>query len=51
LSRVNQSASWNHVTVAFLGSDKKAISSVRGSIDRVTGDVEATSMVTVPEDG
>jgi hypothetical protein len=51
LSRVNQSASWNDVTVAFLGSDKKAISSIRGSIDRVTGDVEATSMVTDPKTG
>jgi len=44
---------WNDVTVAFLGSLdlKGSRSSTRGSIDRVTGDVEATSMVTDPKTG
>jgi len=37
----------NDVTIAFLGTDEKHDgSSIRGSIDRVTGDVEATSTVT-----
>jgi hypothetical protein len=36
----------NDVTVAFLGTDDRSRSSIRGSIDRVTGDVEATSTVT-----
>jgi hypothetical protein len=42
---------WNEVTVAFLGSEDKYRSSIRGSIDRVTGDVEATSMVTDAKTG
>jgi hypothetical protein len=40
---------WNDVTVVFAGSSdvlKVSTSSTRGTIDRVTGDVEATSMVT-----
>ena len=37
---------WKDVTVSFLGSGDKYRSSIRGSIDRVTGDVEATSVVT-----
>src|SRR5262245_10367211 len=40
---------WNDVTVVFSGSSdvlKVSTSSITGSIDRVTGDVEATSMVT-----
>jgi hypothetical protein len=39
---------WNEVTVAFGGSDSKSRieNSISGSIDRVTGDVEATSMAT-----
>ena len=36
---------WNDVTVAFYGRHEQMGSSIRGSIDRVTGDVEATSMV------
>jgi len=36
----------NDVTIAFLGTDEKHGSSIRGSIDRVTGDVEATSTMT-----
>jgi hypothetical protein len=36
---------WNDVTVAFLGSHERIGSTTRGSIDRVTGDVEATSIV------
>jgi hypothetical protein len=36
---------WNDVTIAFNGSDSSlgSTSSIVGSIDRVTGDVEATS--------
>jgi hypothetical protein len=39
---------WNEVTVAFEGSDSHAVieNSINGSIDRVTGDVEATSNAT-----
>ena len=40
---------WNDVIVVFDGSSealKGSTSSTRGSIDRVTGDVGATSMVT-----
>jgi hypothetical protein len=37
---------WNDVTVAFLGSHERRGSTTRGSIDRVTGDVEATTTVT-----
>jgi hypothetical protein len=43
----------NDVTIDFDGSDNgvsaistSSVSSIRGSIDRVTGDVEATSMLT-----
>jgi hypothetical protein len=44
---------WNDVTVAFDGSDSSlgSTSSIRGSIDRVTGDVEAYSMVTNAKTG
>jgi hypothetical protein len=35
---------WNDVTVTFYGREEKMGLSIRGSIDRVTGDVEATSM-------
>jgi hypothetical protein len=35
---------WNDVTVAFSGEDRKGAQTM-GSIDRVTGAVEATSMV------
>jgi hypothetical protein len=39
---------WNDVTVEFLGSEgrKLEIALIKGTIDRVTGDVEATSMMT-----
>jgi hypothetical protein len=36
---------WNDVTVAFAGDDDRSGSSTTGSIDRVTGDAEATSIV------
>jgi hypothetical protein len=36
---------WNDVTVTFYGREEKMGSSIRGGIDRVTGDVDATSMV------
>jgi hypothetical protein len=42
---------WNEVTVSFLGSENKYRSTIRGSMDRVTGDVEATSMVTDAKTG
>jgi hypothetical protein len=35
---------WNEVTVSFYGSDEKMGLTTRGAIDRVTGDVDATSM-------
>jgi hypothetical protein len=35
---------WNEVTVTFYGSDEKMGLTTRGAIDRVTGDVDATSM-------
>jgi len=35
---------WNDVIVTFYGREEKMGLSIRGSIDRVTGDVEATSM-------
>jgi len=35
----------NEVTIAFYGSHDVMGSSIRGGIDRVTGDVDATSMV------
>jgi hypothetical protein len=37
---------WNEVTVSFYGSDEKMGLRTRGAIDRVTGDVDATSMPT-----
>jgi hypothetical protein len=41
---------WNDVTVAFGGSEEELAKSSRdsifGSIDRVTGDVEATQLAT-----
>jgi hypothetical protein len=37
---------WNEVIVVFSGSDYFKANSISGSIDRVTGDVEATSMAT-----
>jgi hypothetical protein len=44
---------WNDVTVAFSGSQDDRFSKARiiGSIDRVTGDAEATSMVTDAKTG
>jgi hypothetical protein len=42
---------WNDVTVAFLGSHERIGSTTRGSIDRVTGDVEATSTATDAKTG
>jgi hypothetical protein len=42
---------WNDVTVAFAGSDKFSRSSIMGSIDRVTGDVEAAYSSTAAKTG
>jgi hypothetical protein len=46
-------AAWNDVTVTFGGSqdDKFSKASIMGNIDRVTGDVGATSMVTDAKTG
>jgi hypothetical protein len=44
---------WNDVTVAFAGSKDTGYSrtSIEGTIDRVTGDVEATSTMTEAKTG
>jgi len=42
---------WNEVTVSFYGSDEKMGLRTRGAIDRVTGDVDATSMAYDPKNG